>query len=271
MRSYLRISPQLVAEKEKDGYQPAAIAAYVALLCEGAGQNPAGRFKNLTVLRAHLGQHGRWARFMVNQQDLEIQPDGTCYIVGWDEWQEGDWRAAERMRRVREGKKKAKASDAQNRNASDDLESNGSDGANRNEVDTTVTSLSSSSVLLSSSPLLAPPAPERRDQAVIDWFKSYGMTQIWVLAKAVTVRNIASCALPDVQLFQVLKQRGDEFPADHRAGTPDLFWPAVQIAESEWLKQQGRSSSHVNGFTKAFEPNPERDPDEIPVGAEAER
>jgi len=116
VRAYLRIGPTLVEDKEADGYAPAAIAAFIALLCEAEKQEPRGRFRNLRILRAHLGQHARWVNFMVAQQDLEALLDGSFYVVGWDEWQEGNWKVAERMQRMREVRADRNKGDGGDRN-----------------------------------------------------------------------------------------------------------------------------------------------------------
>ena len=200
----MRISPQLVENKERDGYAPAAIAAYVALLCAGAQQNPAGRFKNLDVLKGHLGQHRRWIRWLIEQNDITKLADGTYYVVGWDEWQEGDWQAAERMQRVRNDKKR--------RNERDAI----SDGADRNERDATV--LLSSSYLSSSSEEQAPngtngygPELSKKQRAAI-------------AAKAAALAKKLSMGRPPQPVYEQQFQERDPDdidPDDQRTPDPD--------------------------------------------------
>lgn len=206
MRSYLRISPSLVEEKERDGYAPAAIAAFVALLCAGAQQNPPGRFKNLDVLRGHLGQHRRWIRWLLEQNDITKLADSTYYIVGWDEWQEGDWQAAERMQRVRNGAKGRKQRDAE------------SDGADRNERDATV--LLSSSSFSSSSEEQAPngtngyghPLPSDEQRAAI-------------AAKAGALAKRLSMGRPPQPVYE--QQPVDRDPDEQPAPDPDELAPTT--------------------------------------------
>jgi hypothetical protein len=108
-RNYIRISPDLADEKERDGYSEAAIGAFVKLFCEAEKQSPRGIFKSLPILKAHLGRSARWVSFFLSQNDLCLLPDGRYSVVGWDEWQEGNWQVAERMKRVRESKTKRNA------------------------------------------------------------------------------------------------------------------------------------------------------------------
>src|SRR5690348_14266411 len=104
----------MVEEKLKKGYTPAQIGAYVMLLCQSEQQPRRGRFRSLVELKAAMdcmvetaGASARMSQFvshLLKQDDVERQDDGTYYPPGWDEWQEGNWQVAERMRRVREGK-----------------------------------------------------------------------------------------------------------------------------------------------------------------------
>jgi hypothetical protein len=103
-----KLLPPRHSAKVHPPYPPAAIAAYVGVLCLGEQQPQRGRFSSRGVLVESLkgGEgHGRpMARqvdFLITQGDLIAQVDGSLYIDGWDELQEGDWQVAERMQRYR--------------------------------------------------------------------------------------------------------------------------------------------------------------------------
>lgn len=112
-RSYIRTLPDLYERKAfgtdtHPPYPPAAIACFVGVLCFGEQQPERGRFKSrrlLSVLLEGPLGHGRLiARqiaFLVEHGDLVERPDGSLYVEGWDELQEGNWQVAERMSRYR--------------------------------------------------------------------------------------------------------------------------------------------------------------------------
>lgn len=108
-RAYIRTDPDAFQRKAIDeGYPPAAFGAFMAVLCLAESQRPRGRFMSLAHLKALLagpggktGAYAKWLPFLVKQGDIVILDDGRPYPPGWDEWQEGDWQVAERMRRVR--------------------------------------------------------------------------------------------------------------------------------------------------------------------------
>jgi hypothetical protein len=87
--------------------------------CYAEQQPDRGRFRP-QVLKALLGRRKRWVPYLLEHQDLVQQEDGRLYVVGWDEWQEGDWQVAERMRRVRNRRY------GPDRNTSNDPNRNGS-------------------------------------------------------------------------------------------------------------------------------------------------
>lgn len=93
----------------KGEYPDGALATFSLVLCFGEHQPQRGRFRNRQVLSALLGRRARWISFLIEHGDLVEQPKNVLYIDGWDEWQEGDWKVAERMKRVRERKKRALA------------------------------------------------------------------------------------------------------------------------------------------------------------------
>jgi len=98
-RAYIRLGTDL--PDRKADYPDGAYRAYVDVLCYAAQQVPRGTFRNATVLRGYLGRRFRWVPFLIAHNDLELQVDGSLYVVGWHDWQEGDVTVAERMRRLR--------------------------------------------------------------------------------------------------------------------------------------------------------------------------
>lgn len=121
-RAYLRYSPRAFHEKVVvDGYPPGAYAAFNAVLCLAEEQPERGRFRSEKLLRLMLDEPedgvrigwGKWVRYLIDHGDLMRQDRGSLYVVGWDEWQEGDVTVAERMTRLR-----AKKSHGADRNGS---------------------------------------------------------------------------------------------------------------------------------------------------------
>jgi len=112
-RSYLRMLPDLYERKafgtvKHPPYPPAAVACFVGVLCFGEQQPERGRFKSRRLLAVLLeGPQGvgrgisRQLAFLIEHGDLIERPDGSLYIEGWDELQEGNWQVAERMARYR--------------------------------------------------------------------------------------------------------------------------------------------------------------------------
>lgn len=101
-RAYLRLDPAFYEKKLGQGYPLAAIGAYAGVLCLAELQPERGRFRDLPVLKALLGSAGgRQVAFLIERGDLTHLPDGRIYVVGWDEWQEGDVTVKERMARIR--------------------------------------------------------------------------------------------------------------------------------------------------------------------------
>lgn len=113
-RSYFRTLPDLYERKafgtdRHPPYPPGALACFLGALCFGEQQNPRGRFKSKLMLEAliegpkRLGRlTARHVAFLIDQGDLVPMPDGSLYIEGWDELQEGNWQVAERMSRYRD-------------------------------------------------------------------------------------------------------------------------------------------------------------------------
>src|SRR4029077_185440 len=82
-------------------YPDGAYAALVGTLCLAEHQPLRGKFRSADYLGRLLGKRGRWVKFLLERGDLMNLPDGKVYVVGWDEWQEGDWKVGERVRRIR--------------------------------------------------------------------------------------------------------------------------------------------------------------------------
>ena len=92
-RAYLRIDPNLDLTQDDPG-------AFIRLLCAAARQPDRGRFRTRVLLERAVGKPK--ARVFIERCDVSPLPDGRYYVEGWDEWQEGDYTVAERMRRMRE-------------------------------------------------------------------------------------------------------------------------------------------------------------------------
>jgi hypothetical protein len=101
-RAYLRVAPQLYERKVIEQEYPLPLfAAFVGMLCLAEHQPNRGRFRDVRVLRALLGPAGRWVPELVSRGDIVFGKDGTVYVDGWDEWQEGDVTVGERVKRIR--------------------------------------------------------------------------------------------------------------------------------------------------------------------------
>lgn len=98
-RAYIRLDPSF--DERKYDYPDGPYAALIATFCLAEHQPERGRFRSLDYLARLLGKRGRHAAFLVEHGDLAKLPDGRCYVVGWDEWQEGDWKVGERVARIR--------------------------------------------------------------------------------------------------------------------------------------------------------------------------
>lgn len=102
-RAYQRLDPFFFERKALDQSYPAgAFVALVGAINLAESQPQRGRFRNRRVLVALLERYGRWVPELVRRGDLLELPDGRLYVDGWDEWQEGDWKVAERVARIRQ-------------------------------------------------------------------------------------------------------------------------------------------------------------------------
>jgi len=103
-RAYLRLDPEFYERKVLDQhYPPGAALALIGCLCLAETQPKRGRFRDRRVLSVLLGRpSSRWIPYLVERGDLIEQAlVPSLYVDGWDEWQEGDWKVAERIARVR--------------------------------------------------------------------------------------------------------------------------------------------------------------------------
>lgn len=98
-RAYLRLDPEF-SERKRD-YPDGPYRALIDTLCAAEAEPKRGTFRSLAVLRALLGRSARHLAYLISHGDLAALPDGRIHVVGWEEWQEGNWQVAERMRRVR--------------------------------------------------------------------------------------------------------------------------------------------------------------------------
>lgn len=94
-RAYLRMSPDLDQHPDP--------LAMVKAMCAAARQPTRGRFRDPRVLERAVGK--RQYREMVQRGDV-VPADPGVYLDGWDEWQEGDLTVGERMRRMRDRRKR---------------------------------------------------------------------------------------------------------------------------------------------------------------------
>ena len=99
MRAYLRLDPHF-ADKKAD-YPDGAHRAYIDVLCFAEQQPHRGRFRNAKLLAVLLERRARWVPYLMDKGDLVSIEGGKLYVDGWDEWQEGDWKVAERVARIR--------------------------------------------------------------------------------------------------------------------------------------------------------------------------
>ena len=90
-RAYLRMDPNIDQHPDP--------LAMVRLMCAAARQSKRGRFKDASALTRLLGK--RTVAGLVERADVVPLSDGTVYVDGWDEWQEGDLTVRDRMARLR--------------------------------------------------------------------------------------------------------------------------------------------------------------------------
>jgi hypothetical protein len=104
-RAYLRLDPAFFDRKVIDQkYPPGAAIALIGALCHAEHQPQRGRFRDVRVLKALLGPLAKWIPFLIEHRDIVVRK-GVLYVDGWDEWQEGDWKVGERVKRIRNRQK----------------------------------------------------------------------------------------------------------------------------------------------------------------------
>lgn len=93
-RAYLRIDPNI------DQVFPELRLTFIGLMCAAGRQPMRGRFRDRRTVEGLLSK--AFVRRCYDRGDVTDLPTGEVYVVGWDEWQEGDHTVADRMRRMRQ-------------------------------------------------------------------------------------------------------------------------------------------------------------------------
>lgn len=95
-KAYLRIDPNIDQVRTN-------LDAFLRLLCAANRQPRRGYFKSEQIARMVLGKTS--FHRAISGGDLVSCADGSLYVDGWTEWQEGDLNVGERMRRLRARKR----------------------------------------------------------------------------------------------------------------------------------------------------------------------
>jgi hypothetical protein len=99
-RAYHRVDPLM--DERKSDYTPAQFGAFLKVQLVAGRQKRRGWFRSLVALRGTLpAAYARHVQFMVDEGDLEVHEDGSVYVDGWDQWQEGDLTVKDRMAALR--------------------------------------------------------------------------------------------------------------------------------------------------------------------------
>lgn len=99
MKAYLRVDPLICVRKAH--YTDGQFRAYLTTLTLAAMQRERGVFVNQAQLKELLGRLGRHVGALLAFGDLTERLDGTIYVDGWREWQEGDLTVGDRMAALR--------------------------------------------------------------------------------------------------------------------------------------------------------------------------
>lgn len=100
MRAYHRVDPLM--DERKSHYLPGELGAFVKIQLLAGRQKHRGRFRSVAALRGALpSAYVRFLQFLIDEGDLVVQKDGSVYVDGWDEWQEGDLTVKDRMAALR--------------------------------------------------------------------------------------------------------------------------------------------------------------------------
>jgi hypothetical protein len=89
-------------DERKGHYTPAQLGAFLKVQLVAGRQTSRGRFRSIAAIRAILpAAYARHIDFLVAEGDLDVLTDGTVYVDGWDQWQEGDLTVKDRMAALR--------------------------------------------------------------------------------------------------------------------------------------------------------------------------
>lgn len=100
MRAYHRVDPLM--DERKGHYTPAQLGAFLKVQLLAGRQSRRGRFRSEAALRMMLpAAYVRHVDFLLSEGDIVACPDGTVYVDGWDQWQEGDLTVRDRMAALR--------------------------------------------------------------------------------------------------------------------------------------------------------------------------
>lgn len=111
MRAYHRVDPLM--DERKGHYTPAQLGAFLKVQLLAGRQTARGRFRSVAALRALLpSAYVKHVAFLLAEGDLDELTDGTVYVDGWDEWQEGDLTVADRMKALRNRRRNSTVTDA---------------------------------------------------------------------------------------------------------------------------------------------------------------
>jgi hypothetical protein len=100
MRAYHRVDPLM--DERKGHYTPAQFGAFLKVQLLAGRQTARGRFRSIAALRGLLpAAYVKHVEFLLAEGDLDVLEDGTVYVDGWNEWQEGDLTVRDRMAALR--------------------------------------------------------------------------------------------------------------------------------------------------------------------------
>jgi hypothetical protein len=88
-RAYIKLDPNF--PDRKDYYPDGPWRALVTLFCYASHQPTPGVFKSERLMKVMLGRHARHVAFLLKERDLVPGRDGSLLVVGWKEWQEGNF------------------------------------------------------------------------------------------------------------------------------------------------------------------------------------
>ena len=99
-RAYHRVDPLM--DERKSHYSPAQFGAFLKVQLVAGRQKVRGRFRSIAHLRGAMpAPYLRYVDFLISEGDLDVCPDGSVYVDGWQEWQEGDLTVKDRMAALR--------------------------------------------------------------------------------------------------------------------------------------------------------------------------